>query len=198
MAVFGPTAPKDQTPQRTILEPTTIYGVTKVAGELLCQYYFLKYGVDTRSVRFPGIISYETEPVFGTTDYATAVFYSALRSGQYTCYLKEDTQLPMMYMSDALKSIFIIMAAPAEQLSIRTSYNLAAMSFSPKELVAEINKHLPLKVSYYPDKRQAIADSWPNSIDDRAARQDWGFKSDYDLAKLTVIMLEKLKVKLGL
>lgn len=196
IAVFGPTTPKDNTPQRTILEPTTIYGITKLAGELLCQYYFFKYGVDVRSVRFPGLISWKAEPGGGTTDYAVAIFYEAIKEGEYHCYLKEDTTLPMMYIDDAIRAIFEIMEAEPEKIRIRTSYNLAAISFSPKELEEEIKKYIPLKVIYLPDERQKIADSWPRSIDDSEARKDWGWKHRYDLAKMTKVMLENLKIKL--
>lgn len=196
IATFGPTTPKDDTPQRTVLEPTTMYGVTKAAGELLCQYYFLKYGVDVRSVRYPGIISYKTEPGGGTTDFAVAVYYEAVRGNSYTCFVREDTVLPMMYMDDAIEGTIKLMIAPAAGLTIRTSYNLAAMSFSAGQLVTEINKHLPLKVKYVPDARQKIADSWPRSIDDSAARKDWGWQPKYDLPKMTVEMLAKLKQKL--
>jgi len=196
IAVFGPTTPKDNTPQRTILEPTTMYGVTKLAGELLCQYYFLKYGVDVRSVRFPGLISWKAEPGGGTTDYAVAIFYDALKYGKYQCFVREDTILPMMYMDDAIRSIFEIMEADADKIKIRTSYNLAAISFSAKELEEEIKKHLPLEVVYLPDERQKIADSWPKSIDDSEARKDWGWQHQFDLAKMTEAMIENLKIKL--
>lgn len=196
IAVFGPTTPRDKTPQRTILEPTTMYGVTKTAGELLCQYYFLKYAVDVRSLRYPGIISWKAEPGGGTTDYAVAIFYEALKKGKYECYLRKDTYLPMMYMDDAIRATLELMDAPFKNVKIRTSYNLAAISFSPAQLTREIQKHVALKVSYRPDSRQKIADSWPNSIDDSAARRDWGWKQKYDLVKMTKIMLENLKVKL--
>ncbi|MFN3301429.1 MAG: NAD-dependent epimerase/dehydratase family protein [Patescibacteria group bacterium] len=197
IAVFGPTTPKDNTPQRTILEPTTMYGVTKLAGELLCQYYFLKYGVDVRSVRYPGVISWKTEPGGGTTDYAVAIFYGAIKNGKYQCFVREDTVLPMIYMDDAIRAALELMEAPSEKITIRTSYNLAAISFSAKELEREIQKYLPLTVTYLPDERQKIADSWPRSIDDSEARKDWGWKHEYDLEKMTKVMIEKLKVKLG-
>lgn len=197
IAVFGSTTPRDNTPQNTILEPTTMYGVTKVVGELLCQYYFKKYGLDVRSVRFPGLISWKTEPGGGTTDYAVGMFYGALESGKYQCFVRPDTVLPMMYMDDAIRSILELMDAEPDKIKIRTSYNLAAISFSAKELEKEIQKYQPLKVVYVPDHRQSIADSWPRSIDDSAARQDWGWQHQYDLGKMVKVMLEKLKAKLN-
>lgn len=195
IAAFGPTTPRDNTPQRTVLEPTTIYGVTKVTGELLCQYYFLKYGLDVRSVRYPGIISWKTPPGGGTTDFAVAIFYEGLKTGKYTCFVKADTVLPMMYMDDAIRGTLQLMEADPMQLTVRTSYNLAAMSFSAQELAEEIKKHIPLQVSYAPDQRQKIADSWPKSIDDAVARSDWGWQPVYDLSKMTQVMLENLKQK---
>lgn len=197
IAAFGPTTPRQNTPQHTILEPTTMYGVTKAAGELLCQYYFNKFGVDVRSVRYPGIISYKAEPGGGTTDYAVAVFYEVLKTGKYDCYLRADTVLPMMYMDDAVKGTMQLMEAPSDQVKVRTSYNLAAISFSAEEIVSEIQKHLPFEVTYTPDHRQQIADSWPQSIDDSAARKDWGWQHEFDLSKMTGVMLEKLREKLG-
>lgn len=197
IAVFGPTTPRNMTPQRTVLEPTTMYGVTKLAGELLCQYYFLKYGLDVRSIRYPGIISWKTEPGGGTTDYAVAIFYEAIKKGKYTCFLKADSKLPMMYMDDAVRGTLELMDAPKNNLTVRTSYNLAAGSFTPKEIAAEINKNIPIQVSYAPDHRQKIADSWPQSIDDSVATNDWGWRPKYDLAKMTKEMIEKLMVKLG-
>lgn len=196
IAAFGPTTPRQNTPQHTILEPTTMYGVTKAAGELLCQYYFNKFGVDVRSVRYPGIISYKAEPGGGTTDYAVAVFYEVLKTGKYDCYLRADTVLPMMYMDDAVKGTMQLMEAPSDQVKVRTSYNLAAISFSAEEIVAEIQKHLPFEVIYNPDHRQQIADSWPQSIDDSDARTDWGWQHDFDLAKMTEVMLKKLREKM--
>ena len=195
IAAFGPTTPRDNTPQRTILEPTTMYGVTKVAGELMCQYYFNKFNLDVRSVRYPGIISYKTPPGGGTTDYAVAIFYEALQTGRYECFVKADTVLPMMYMDDAVKATIDLMEADPSLLTIRTSYNLAAISFTVTQLAEEINKHVKVEVSYKPDSRQAIADSWPKSIDDSQARQDWGWNHSYDLEKMTVVMLEELKKK---
>lgn len=197
IAAFGPTTPRDFTPQRTVLEPTTMYGVTKVAGELLCQYYFNKFGVDVRSVRYPGIISYKALPGGGTTDYAVAIFYDAIEKGEYECFVSEETTLPMMYMDDAVKATIDLMEADLAKLTVRTSYNLAAISFTAEELAAEINKTLPVKVTYKPDHRQAIANSWPKSIDDSQARQDWGWQHEYDLPKMTEIMINELKKKLG-
>lgn len=197
IAAFGPTTPRDFTPQRTVLEPTTMYGVTKVSGELLCQYYFNKFGVDVRSVRYPGIISYKALPGGGTTDYAVAIFYDAIEKGEYECFVSEETTLPMMYMDDAVKATIDLMEADPAKLTVRTSYNLAAISFTAEELAAEINKTLPVKVTYKPDHRQAIANSWPKSIDDSQARQDWGWQHEYDLSKMTEIMINELKKKLG-
>ncbi|MEM2131036.1 MAG: NAD-dependent epimerase/dehydratase family protein [Candidatus Woesearchaeota archaeon] len=196
IAAFGPTTPRIKTPQKTILEPTTMYGVTKVSGELLCQYYHLKYNVDVRSVRYPGIISWKQEPGGGTTDYAVAIFYDGIKYGKYKCFVKPETVLPMMYMDDAVEATLKLMEAPQEKLTIRTSYNLAAISFSAKELADEINKHIKVDVSYEPDHRQKIADSWPMSIDDSQARKDWGWQHKYDLSKMTLVMLENLKKKL--
>lgn len=195
IAAFGPTTPRVQTPQKTILEPTTMYGVTKVAGELLCQYYFNKFGVDVRSLRYPGIISYKTPPGGGTTDYAVAIFYDGLAKGSYTCFVSEDTTLPMMYMDDAVRATIDLMSADASSLTIRTSYNLAAISFTAAELASEINKHIAVSVSYAPDHRQAIADSWPQSIDDTQARTDWGWSHAFDLTKMTGEMIRQLKIK---
>lgn len=196
IAAFGPTTPRQNTPQQTVLEPTTMYGVTKVTGENLCHYYNLKYGVDVRSVRYPGLISWKAEPGGGTTDYAVAIFYGALQDGKYTCFVKPDTILPMMYMDDAIRGTIDLMEADASKLTVRTSYNLAAISFRADELAAEIQKHLPLTVEYQPDHRQNIADSWPQSIDDSVARKDWNWSHEFDLAKMTAVMLEKLKGKL--
>lgn len=195
IAAFGPTTPRKNTPQRTILEPTTMYGVTKVAGELLCQYYFTKFRLDVRSVRYPGIISYKTPPGGGTTDYAVAIFYDALKTGQYQCFVREDTVLPMMYMDDAIKATIDLMEADPEKLTVRTSYNLAAISFTVKQLAEEINKKIKVEVTYQPDHRQAIADSWPKSIDDSQTRKDWGWDHQYDLEKMTEVMLTELKKK---
>jgi len=198
IAVFGPTTPRENTPQRTVLEPTTMYGVTKLAGELLCQYYFLKWDVDVRSLRYPGLISWKAEPGGGTTDYAVAIFYEAIRQNHYTCFVKEDTALPMMYMDDAIKGTIDLMEAPGESIKIRTSYNHAAISFSVTELADEITKRMPgFTCDYEPDHRQNIADSWPMSVDDSSAREQWGWSHEYDLVKMCDIMLEKLKEKLG-
>lgn len=198
IAAFGPTTPRVNTPQRTVLEPTTIYGVTKLAGENLCHYYFLKYGVDVRSLRYPGIISWQTPPGGGTTDFAVAMFYDGLRTGTYTCFVRPDTKLPMMYMDDAVAAMIKLMDAIPKKLTVRTSYNLAAVSFTAAELAKEINKHTPIHVVYSPDHRQAIADSWPQSIDDHVARRDWGWKHAYNLSKMTITMIAKLKKKFSM
>ena len=195
IAVFGPTTPKIQTPQRTIMEPNTVYGISKQAGERWCEYYFEKYGVDVRSLRYPGLIGYKSEPGGGTTDYAVHIFHEALEKGTYECFLKEDTELPMMYMPDGIKSTISIMQAPAEQVKIRSAYNLAAMSFTPSQLANEIKKHVPdFTITYKPDSRQAIADSWPASIDDSDARADWGWKNDFGIEEMTVDMIKHLAV----
>jgi nucleoside-diphosphate-sugar epimerase len=196
IGAFGPTTPKINTPQHTIMEPTTMYGVTKMAGELLCQYYFLKYGVDVRSVRYPGIINYKTEPSDGTTEYSIAMFYEGLRKGSYECFLKEDTALPMMYIEDAVRGTIELMNASSDKLTVHTSYNLAAISFTPSELVMELKKYLPnFTCTYKPDFRQAIADSWPKTIDDAKAREDWGWHHKYDLARITEFMFKNLSAK---
>lgn len=199
IAAFGPTTPRKHTPQHTVLEPTTIYGVAKVAGELLCQYYFNKYGVDVRSLRYPGLNGWKADPGDGTTEYAIHIFYSALREGKYICPLKPDTFLPMMYMDDAIKGTIDLMEADSSKLSVRTSYNFSGISFSPAELVAEIQKLIPnFKATYEPNHTQAIADSWPTSIDDSEARSDWGWKPEYDLKGMTEEMFKNLQKKLGL
>jgi len=193
IAAFGPETPRTNTPQETILRPKTMYGVTKVAGELLCDYYVKRFGVDARGVRYPGIISSETLPGGGTTDYAVEIFYQAIENGHYTCFLREDTVLPMMYMPDCIKATMDLMEADLDQLKHHADFNLAAFSFSPAELVAEIQKHIPtFTCDYKPDFRQAIADSWPQSIDDSAAREEWGWEPGYDLAAMTTDMLKKL------
>ena len=193
IAAFGPETPRESTPQETILRPKTMYGVTKVAGELLADYYVQKFNVDVRGSRFPGIISHETLPGGGTTDYAVAIFYEAVKNGRYACFLRADTRLPMMYMPDCLKSVIDLMEADFSRLRHHADFNLAAMSFSAAELAAEIRKHIPDFVcEYRPDFRQAIADSWPMSIDDSAAREEWGWKPDYDLAAMTKDMLTVL------
>jgi nucleoside-diphosphate-sugar epimerase len=197
IAVFGPETPRDNTPQETVLRPTTMYGVTKVAGELLCNYYFKKFGLDVRGVRYPGIISSETLPGGGTTDYAVEIFYEAIKHKRYTCFVREDTVLPMMYMPDAIKGAIDLMEADLSRLKHHADFNLAAMSFSAGELAAEIKKHIPeFTCEYKPDFRQAIADSWPRTIDDSAAREEWGWEPSYDLAAMTVDMLEKLSRRL--
>lgn len=194
IAAFGPSTPKTNTPQHTILEPTTIYGVTKAAGENLCFYYNIKYGLDVRSIRYPGIISWKTPPGGGTTDYAVAIFYDGLKTRKYECFVKADTILPMMYIDDAIKGTINLIGAKPENITIRTSYNLAAISFEAQELERELKKYIPdLKVTYKPDKRQKIADSWPKSIDDSEARKDWGWQHEYDLSKMTKIMVESLR-----
>ncbi|MBL7080399.1 NAD-dependent epimerase/dehydratase family protein [Candidatus Bathyarchaeota archaeon] len=196
IAAFGPETPRDNTPQETILKPRTMYGLTKVAGELLCNYYFEKFGLDVRGVRYPGIISYKTPPGGGTTDYAVEIFYEALKHKKYTCFLSEDSTLPMMYMPDCIKATVDLMDADLSKLKHHTDFNLAAISFSPKELAEEIKKHIPeLAVSYEPDSRQAIADSWPKTIDDSAAREEWGWRPSYDLAAMTEDMLKNLRIR---
>jgi nucleoside-diphosphate-sugar epimerase len=194
IAVFGPTSPKQNCPQQTIIEPSTVYGISKYAGEFWCNYYHNRYGVDVRSLRYPGLISYKSEPGGGTTDYAVEIFHHALEHKEYTSFLAEDTYLPMMYMPDAIRATLELMDAPSEHISIRTSYNISGMSFSPKEIGTEIEKHVPgFTMNYQPDYRQNIADSWPQSIDDRVAAKDWGWKPEYDLSKMTADMLGNLK-----
>lgn len=194
IAVFGPTSPKQQCPQHTIIEPTTVYGISKYAGEFWCQYYHQRFGVDVRSLRYPGLISYKSAPGGGTTDYAVDIYHQALQQGHYTCFLKSDTALPMMYMPDAIRATLELMEAPADRIRVRTAYNLSAMSFSPAQIAESIRVHLPeFKIDYQPDFRQAIADSWPQSIDDSSARADWGWKEAYHLASMTADMLSQLK-----
>jgi len=198
IAAFGPSAKKDGTPQDAMLDPNTMYGVTKVAGELLCNYYFNKYGLDVRSLRYPGLISYKTPPGGGTTDYAVAIFYEALDKKKYECFVESETVLPMMYMDDAIRATIELMEAEPSAITIRTSYNLAAISFSVTQLAEEVKKHIPeFECTYNPDERQKIADSWPKVIDDSKARQDWNWKHGFDLSKMTVEMLEQLKKKLN-
>lgn len=193
IAVFGPETPRDNTPQETVLKPKTMYGVTKVAGEVLCDYYYLKFGVDVRGLRYPGIISNVTPPTGGTTDYAVEIFYEAIKHGRYTCFLRADTRLPMMYMPDCLKGTLDVMEADLGRLRHHSDFNLAAMSFSAAELAAEIKKHIPaFKIEYNPDYRQKIADSWPMSIDDGAARREWNWKAAYDMPAMVKDMLETL------
>jgi len=194
IAVFGPTSPKQNCPQQTIIEPTTVYGISKYAGEFWCNYYHMKYGVDVRSLRYPGLISYKSAPGGGTTDYAVEIFYEALESQSYTSFLEKDTYLPMMYMPDAIRATIELMEAPVEKIKTRTSYNLSSMSFSPEEIGAAIKKHIPaFTMDYAPDYRQQIANSWPQSIDDSEARSDWGWKYEYDLERMTADMLDNLK-----
>lgn len=200
IAAFGPSTPPDFTPQDTLQRPTTMYGVTKVAGELLCDYYFLKHGVDTRGVRFPGLISYEALPGGGTTDYAVHIYYEALKQQCYTSYINKDTSMDMMYMPDALDAIIGLMEANPAKLIHRNAFNVTAMSFNPDQLAAEIRKHIPrFTIAYDVDQvRQRIADSWPNSLDDSAARMEWDWNPKYNLATMTTDMLAKLKIKLAL
>ncbi len=194
IAVFGPTTPTIKTPQKTIMEPSTVYGISKQTGERWCEYYHDNYGVDVRSIRYPGLISYTTIPGGGTTDYAVDIFHKALKHGKYISFLNAETTLPMMYMDDAINATIGIMKAPKDSIRIRSSYNLTAMSFNPKEIAESIKKHIPgFEISYKPDFRQKIADSWPQSIDDSDARNDWGWKHSYSLDEMTKIMIENLK-----
>jgi nucleoside-diphosphate-sugar epimerase len=194
IAVFGPTTPRQNTPQHTTTEPTTVYGISKFAGERWCEYYFQKYGVDVRGLRYPGLIGYKSAPGGGTTDYAVHIFHEALKSGSYECFLKADTVLPMMYMPDAIRATIGIMEAPSEKVKIRSSYNVAGMSFSPAEIAQEIKKSIPeFTISYKPDFRQQIADSWPESINDQSARIDWEWANDFDLSKMCEDMIKNLK-----
>ena len=194
IAVFGPTTPKENTPQYTIMEPSTVYGISKQSGERWCEYYHNLFGVDVRSIRYPGLISWSSPPGGGTTDYAVDIYHKALENQPYECFLSAETKMPMMYMDDAIAATIQIMQAPAEQIKIRSSYNLAAMSFTPTEIAAEIQKHIPdFTISYAPDFRQKIADSWPASIDDSRAREDWGWNHHFTLDNMTVDMLEHLK-----
>ena len=194
IAVFGPSTPRTDTPQRTIMEPTTVYGISKQTGERWCEYYYNRYGVDVRSIRYPGLISYKTLPGGGTTDYAVDIYHKALKHKKYISFLNAGTKLPMMFMDDAIRATVGIMEADKEDVKIRSSYNLSAMSFDPEEITASIQKHIPeFKISYEPDFRQKIADSWPESIDDSNAREDWGWESKIALDEMTEIMLENLK-----
>lgn len=193
IAVFGPTTPRVQTPQYTIMEPTTVYGISKLAGERWCEYYFNKFGVDVRSIRYPGLISYTSLPGGGTTDYAVDIFYHAKKSGRYTSFLTKDSALPMMYMEDAIRATIELMDAPKEQVKIRSSYNLAGISFTPEQLALAIQENITtFKIEYQPDFRQDIANSWPDSIDDSAAKQDWGWKEKYDLKAMVETMLKNV------
>jgi nucleoside-diphosphate-sugar epimerase len=198
IAVFGPTTPRYMTPQLTVMEPNTVYGISKQAGERWVEYYHKRYGVDVRSIRYPGLISYKTEAGGGTTDYAVEIFYEAVRNGKYECFLSENTALPMMFMEDAIKATIDLMEADHSQLSIRSSYNVAGISFDPKGISNEIKKLMPeFEITYKPDFRQAIADSWPASIDDSVAKKDWGLNYKYDLKTMTEVMLREIKTKLG-
>lgn len=198
IAAFGLTTPRESTPQHTVLEPTTIYGVTKVAGELLCQYYFNRYGVDVRSLRYPGLNGWKAEPGDGTTEYAIHIFYAAIKDGKYICPLKPDTRLPMMYLDDAINGTIKLMEVDPDSLTVRTSYNFSGISFTPVELAAEIKKLMPeFEIAYEPNHTQAIADSWPQTIDDSEAREDWGWQPEYDLPKMTQSLMENIRKKLG-
>ena len=198
IAVFGPTSPKIDCPQYTIIEPTTVYGISKYAGEFWCNYFHQRYGVDVRSLRYPGLISYKSSPGGGTTDYAVEIFHAAKEKQKYTSFLREDTHLPMMYMPDAIRATIELMEAPSEKIKVRTSYNLSGMSFSPVEIGNEIRKHIPtFHLDFNPDYRQQIADSWPKSIDDSHAREDWGWKPEFDLTKMTADMLMNLSTSAG-
>ncbi len=196
IASFGPTTPKQNTPQKTIMEPTTVYGISKLSGEFWCNYYYEKYGVDVRSLRYPGIISWKTKPGGGTTDYAVDIFFKAVENGSYECFLKPDTNLPMMYMEDAVNATIQIMQAKAEDVQIRSSYNLAAISFTPAEIATEIKKHIPnFTITYHPDFRQDIADSWPQTIDDTKAREDWNWSHQFGLSEMTKDMIQNLQAE---
>lgn len=193
IAVFGPTTPRVNTPQYTVMEPNTIYGISKQAGERWCDWFYQKRGLDVRSIRYPGLISYKTKAGGGTTDYAVDIFFEAVEKKQYECFLKEDTTLPMMYMPDAIRGTIELMEAPAEKITVRSGYNFAGLSFNPKQLAEEIKKHIPeFSVTYKPDFRQPIADSWPQSIDDSVAQKDWGWKAEYDLAKMSADMIKNI------
>lgn len=194
IAVFGPTSPKLDCPQQTIIEPTTVYGISKYAGEFWCNYFHQRYGVDVRSLRYPGLISYKSSPGGGTTDYAVEIFHAAREKSRYTCFLEAETRLPMMYMPDAIRATIELMEAPASKIKVRTSYNVAGMSFSPSEIAAAITGHIPgFEITYAPDYRQQIANSWPQSIDDSSARADWGWIPEYDLARMTSDMFLNLQ-----
>ena len=197
IAVFGPTTPRINTPQLTVMEPVTVYGISKLAGERWCDYYFSKYGVDVRSLRYPGLISYKTEAGGGTTDYAVEIFYQAIRNGSYKCFLAEDTALPMLFMPDAIQATIKLMEAPRSELCINCAYNLGGMSITPDQVYREILKEVPdFTITYEPDFRQAIADTWPQSVDDSRASKDWGFKQSYDLERMSKIMLKEIRNKL--
>lgn len=194
IAVFGPTSPKQNCPQQTIIEPITVYGISKYAGEFWCNYYHQRWGVDVRSLRYPGLISYKSAPGGGTTDYAVEIFHEAVENHHYDCYIAENTYLPMMYMPDAIRATIELMEAPAQNISVHTSYNLSGISFSPAEIAGSIQKYIPdFTIAYHPDYRQTIANSWPQSIDDSTAHKDWGWKPEYDLEKMTKDMLENIE-----
>ena len=198
IAVFGPHSPRVMTPQYCVMDPTTIYGITKLAGERLCEYYFLKHGLDVRSLRYPGLIGWRAAPGGGTTDYAVEIYHEALRYNRYTSFLKEGTELPMMYMDDAVRGTLELMEAPAESLRIRSSYNIAGMSFAPEQVAESIRRIRPqFAIEYAPDFRQQIADNWPRSIDDTAARQDWNWQPEFDLDRMTRVMLQELAALIG-
>ena len=198
IAVFGKGIPKENVGQDVLLNPTTVYGISKLAGEKWCEYYHDKFGVDVRSIRYPGLISWKTPAGGGTTDYAVEIFYEAIEQGEYSCFITENTAMPMLYMEDAINATLKLMHAPKDQLTVHSSYNLGGLSFTPKQLAEEITKHLPdFKISYKPDFRQAIADSWPASIDDSVAKKDWGLSYDFDVAEMTKDMLKNLKIKLA-
>ena len=193
IAVFGPNTPKENTPQNTIMEPSTVYGISKQSGERWCEYYHKKFGVDVRSIRYPGLISWKTMPGGGTTDYAVEIYHEALKQGKYQCFLSKGTQLPMMYMDDAIRATVTLMETESKALTVRSAYNLGSMSFTPEQIAQSIQQHMPnFKVDYIPDFRQQIADSWPSSIDDSAARRDWGWKPNFDLEATTNVMLNHL------
>ncbi|PHX74000.1 MAG: NAD-dependent epimerase [Chitinophagaceae bacterium] len=198
IAVFGPTSPKVNCPQQTIIEPTTVYGISKYTGEFWCNYYFQRYGVDVRSLRYPGLVSYKSSPGGGTTDYAIEIFHAAKEKKSYSCFLNSDTRLPMMYIEDAIRATIEMMESPADKIRVRTSYNIAAMSFTPAEIATEIQTHIPdFTISYAPDYRQSIAESWPQSIDDAIAQDDWGWKPAFNLASMTKDMLANLSSSQG-
>jgi len=198
IAVFGPTTPRNDTPQLTVMEPVTVYGISKLAGERWCDYYFNKFGVDTRSLRYPGLVSYKTEPGGGTTDYAVEIYYEAVRNGSYECFLDQETALPILFMDDAIRATVQLMEADRSKLSIHSSYNLGGMSLTPKRMYEEIRKQIPtFTIRYQSDFRQAIADTWPHSVDDTIARVDWGFERSFDLEKMTSIMLKEISNKLN-
>jgi len=194
IAVFGPNTPSENTPQNTIMEPSTVYGISKQSGERWCEYYHKKFGVDVRSIRYPGLISWKTMPGGGTTDYAVEIYHKALSEGAYTCFLNANTNLPMMFMDDAIRATLELMESDTEKIKVRSAYNLSAMSFTPSQIAQSISAHIPkFKINYSPDSRQAIADSWPSSIDDSKAKKDWGWRAKFDLEKTTIEMLKNLE-----